>query len=129
LIQIDEFEKSHLTPAPLSYTLEPPKPSLTTSEMALLLSLPPPPPPPSPPPPTNTNDQTLQHFYAQLNCDQPDPVPSLSDMGKQPTIVTKSESHHHHHHHKDKKSVSQNQSLSNHFYYFSLTETIEKLTN
>ncbi len=104
LIQIDEFEKLHLTSAPLSYIPEPPKPSLTTSEMALLLSLPPPPPPPSPPPPTNKDDQTLQLFYAQLNCDQPDPVLSFSDMGK-PMMVTKSEPHHHHHyHHKDKKS-------------------------
>ncbi len=107
LIQIDELEKIHLTPAPSLYVPEPSKPSLTTSDMALLLSLPPPPPPPSPPPPlTNIDDQNLQLFYAQLNGDQPDPVPTLSDTGK-PTMVSKSEAHHHHHHHhKDKKSVN-----------------------
>jgi len=102
LIQIDEFEKLRLTSPPLPIVSEPP---LTTSEMARLLSLPPPPPPPSPPPlpsSSNEDDTTLQLFYAQLNCDQPNPMSSVSDMEK-PSIVTKSE-HHHHHHHKDKKS-------------------------
>ena len=121
LIKIDELEKLHLTPAPSLYVPEPSKPSLTTSEMALLLSLPPPPPPPSPPPPltTNTDDQTFQLFYAQLNGDQPDPVPVLSDAGK-PTVVSKSESHHHHHH-KDKKSASQRKTLP--------TDLIQKWTH
>jgi hypothetical protein len=82
---------------------------LTSSEMALLLSLPPPPPPLSPPPPplssTNEDDKTMQLFYAQLNCDQSDPMFSFFDVEKT-SIVTKPEQHPHpHHHHKDKKSV------------------------
>jgi len=97
--------------------IEPSKPALTSSEMALLLSLPPPPPPPSPPPPssfpphpslsTNEDDKTLQLFYAQLNCDQSELMSSVSNMEKT-SMVPKSEQqqqHHHHHHHKDKKSV------------------------
>ncbi len=88
---------------------EPSKPSLTSSEMALLLSLPPPPPPPSPPPAplssTDEEEKTMQLFYAQINCDQSDPMFSFFDVEKT-SMVTKSEQHHHHnHHHKDKKSV------------------------
>lgn len=54
LIQIDEYEKKHLTKT---------KPSLTTNEMALLLSLPPPPPPPSPPPKQNSDTDKSSHQH------------------------------------------------------------------
>ena len=70
--------------------------------MALLLSLPPPPPPPSPPPQSSNPDETMQLFYAQLNCDLPEPPSANSDVEK--STITKSDQHHHHHH-KDKKSV------------------------
>jgi len=77
--------------------------------MALLLSLPPPPPPLSPPPPplssTNEDDKTMQLFYAQINCDQSDPMFSFFDVEKT-SMITKPEQHPQpHHHHKDKKSV------------------------
>ncbi|CAF0787900.1 unnamed protein product [Adineta steineri] len=107
LLQIEEFEKSHPTIASPPIVTEPSKPPLTSSEMALLLSLPPPPPPPSPPPLSSSteDDKTLQLFYAQLNCDQPEQPTSICDMEK-PSTITKSEQqpHHHQHHHKDKKS-------------------------
>lgn len=82
LVQIDEFERIHLTT-----TMKPIKPSLTTSEMALLLSLPPPPPPPSPPPSSNETDPTAQSFNNKHNSD-----------------ADKPSYHHHHHHSKDKKT-------------------------
>ncbi|CAF0791468.1 unnamed protein product [Rotaria sp. Silwood1] len=115
LIRIEEFEKLFLTSSTLLPTIpEPLKPPLTSSEMALLLSLPPPPPPPSPPPPptfpsasSHDDDQTLQLFYAQLNCDPPDSTSSIFDVETTMTNM-KSEQHqhhpHYHHHHKDKKS-------------------------
>lgn len=84
LVQIDEFERIHLTT-----TMKPIKPSLTTSEMALLLSLPPPPPPPSPPPSSNETDPTAQSFNNKHNSD-----------------ADKPSYHHHHHHSKDKKTVN-----------------------
>ncbi|UJR15939.1 hypothetical protein I4U23_002859 [Adineta vaga] len=114
LVQIEELEKLYLTVNPLPIVIEQTKPSLTTSEMALLLSLPPPPPPSSPPPLSiypqpllNEDDETLQMFYAQLQSEEiePPPPPSLPTYDiEKPSIVTKSDQHHHHHHHKDKKS-------------------------
>ncbi|CAF1068642.1 unnamed protein product [Adineta ricciae] len=111
LVQIEELEKLYVTTNPLPMTTEPAKPSLTTSEMALLLSLPPPPPPPSPPPPpicpqlsSNENEKALQMFYAQLQSEQTELPQSLFTSDKEkPSIGTKPD-HHHHHHHKDKKS-------------------------
>ena len=95
------------------------KPSLTSSEMALLRSLPPPPPPPSPPPLSSSSpdddDKTLQLFYAQLNGDQFQVTSSIHDTEttvssvkyeqQQPQPQPQPQPHHHHHHHKDKKPV------------------------
>ncbi|CAF1281304.1 unnamed protein product [Rotaria sordida] len=117
LIQIEEFEKLLLTASTsLPTTTEPLKPPLTSSDMALLLSLPPPPPPPSSPPPpfdfpsssaNDDHDQTLQLFYAQLNCDPSQTTSSISDtettMPNMKSEQQQQQQHHHHHHHKDKK--------------------------
>ena len=105
MIKIDELEKLYLTSVSSSNVIEPVKPSITISDIALLRSLPPPPPPPvSPPPPVNEDDQTLQLFYAQLNGNQ-----SSTGEIEKPSMGIKSESHHHHHHHhRDKKMVEKN---------------------
>ena len=68
--------------------------TLTSNEMALLLSLPPPPPPPSPP---TVDDSDLQLFYAQLNADETEQSSALTKPDPQQPL--------HQHHHKEKKSV------------------------
>ena len=116
---------------------DPIKPTISSSEMALL-SLPPPPPPPSPPPAPMTtttttivDDPTLQMFYAQLNSN---PVTeSTCSSPPEKTGTTKSELHSHHH--KEKKTVNTHLDLSivpigsSSFRFDSCLETIENITN